>query len=345
MLKAEIQKYTLQFKFEAGTSRGVLRERETWFIKIWDDNRPEIVGIGEAGPLKGISLDDVLDFEKQLSFITSRLLVEGKLVTSNRQLDFLPSIRFGIETALLDLGNGGRRIVFNNKFSLQEAPIPINGLIWMGSKEFMLKQIEEKLEAGFSCLKMKIGAIDFENELEIIHSIRKRFSESEITLRLDANGAFKPENALEKLDRLAQFRIHSIEQPIAQNQWIEMAQLCAKTPIPIALDEELIGIYDLQKAFLLDSIKPQYIILKPTLVGGFAMCDEWIELSEQRGIDWWITSALESNIGLNAICQYTYSKIQNRTAMPQGLGTGGLYLNNIDSPLQIQKGTIRSVIS
>jgi len=341
MLKFDIQKHTLKFKFDAGTSRGILKEKDTWFLKVWDDCIPHIVGIGECGPLKGLSLDDVPEFSYQLSVISRQVLVDSRKSSVVSQLDNFPAIRFGIETALLDLKNGGNRIIFQNDFSSGKASIPINGLIWMGSKEFMLQQIEEKLELGYSCLKMKIGAIDFETELEILKSIRNRFSANEITLRLDANGAFSVPDAMRKLNQLAEFHIHSIEQPLSQGQWKEMTDLCAKTPIPIALDEELIGIYGSQKSELLDVIKPQFIILKPTLLGGFRMCDEWISLAEKKNVDWWITSALESNIGLNAICQYTYEKTQGKSKMPQGLGTGSLYHNNISSPLTISNGQIK----
>ena len=339
MLKFDIQKHILQFKFEAGTSRGVLKEKETWYLKIWNESNPEIIGIGECGPLKGLSIDDVEDFSRQLS-VVSRQFLDSPLISHHSQLEKYPSIHFGIETALLDLQNGGKRVIFQNDFSDGKASLPINGLVWMGSKEFMLQQIQEKLASGYTCLKLKIGAIDFEAELEILKTIRRNFSADKIMLRLDANGAFSKTNALEKLHQLAEFQIHSIEQPIKQGQWKTMSDLCINTPIPIALDEELIGIYGNQKNELLDVIQPQFFILKPTLLGGFEMCDEWISIAEKRGIDWWITSALESNIGLNAICQYTYAKTQNKRQMPQGLGTGSLYHNNLTSPLTISDGRI-----
>ncbi|HAR20789.1 MAG TPA: o-succinylbenzoate synthase, partial [Cytophagales bacterium] len=265
---------------------------------------------------------------------------EQVLLQSSSDLNAFPALRFAFETALLDLKNGGERKIFKNDFSLQGAKIPINGLIWMGSKTFMLKQMEEKLMEGFSCLKLKIGALDFQTEKELLASIRSSFSAKEISIRLDANGAFSVSEALEKLNQLSDFEIHSVEQPIKPGQWQEMAKLCALSPIPVALDEELIGVYGSRKSKLLDAIKPHYIILKPSLLGGFAMCDEWISLAEKQGIDWWITSALESNIGLNAICQYTFEKTSHKREMPQGLGTGSLYHNNIKSPLCVQKGHI-----
>ncbi len=337
MIKVKKQKHLLKFKFDAGTSRGVLKEKETWFVKIYDDQNPEYSGIGECGPLKGLSIDDVTDFEVQLQKIIDLKLYEN---LENPIFQQFPSVRFAFETAFLDLENGGKKQIFNNDFYSLKSTIPINGLIWMGEKEFMLNQIKDKLDAGFTCLKMKVGSIDFETELEILFTVRKKFGNN-ITLRLDANGAFEPENVLSKLSKLEPFDIHSIEQPIKAGQTESMTIICQKTPIPIALDEELINIYDQQKAMLLTRIKPQYIILKPTLLGGFAMCNEWICLAQKAGIGWWLTSALESNIGLNAISQYAFEKIKDLNTKPlQGLGTGSLYLNNIESPLQISQGNI-----
>ena len=249
------------------------------------------------------------------------------------------SVPFGFETAFLDLENGGKRIIYKNDFSLNQKTIPINGLVWMGDKEFMNKQIKEKLKTGFSCIKMKIGAIDFNAEVELLKSIRNEFSSKEIELRVDANGAFNPKNALEKLKRLSALEIHSIEQPIKQGQIEEMADLCAKTPLPIALDEELIGVFTSEeKEKIITAINPQYIILKPSLIGGFAGSKEWIKLAEENKSGWWITSALESNIGLNAIAQFTYT-LQNN--LPQGLGTGGLFTNNFESPLEVKNGALQ----
>jgi len=250
------------------------------------------------------------------------------------ELSAWPSIVFGLETALIDLKNGGNRIIFDTDFSRGKQGIPINGLIWMGNKSSMQKQIREKLEQGFRCIKMKIGAIDFDTELELLKSIRKEHSVDEITLRVDANGAFKPNEALEKLKRLAELDIHSIEQPIAANQWQEMARICELSPVPVALDEELIGIIcSDQKRKLIGQIKPAYLVLKPSLHGGFSGCDEWITMAESAGVKWWITSYLESNVGLNAIAQWTATK---NITMEQGLGTGQLFTNNFDSPLTIQ---------
>jgi o-succinylbenzoate synthase len=343
MLKLSYKPYTLKFRFEAGTSRGVMRERKTYFVYLTDAKGK--MAMGEAAPLDKLSIDATPDFETKLANFckdfdnkpTSFLNLEEIEI-----LDSLPSIKFAMETAFLDYQYGCINKIFDNNFSNKKTPLPINGLIWMGNKDFMLEQISEKLVQGYTCLKLKIGAINFEEELKILATIRRRFSADQITLRLDANGAFVAKEALDKLKELAHFDIHSIEQPIAAKQ-ASMAELCAVSPIPIAFDEELIGIQSYAaKEKLLTTLKPTYIILKPTLLGGFAACDEWIEIAEKLGIAWWITSALESNVGLNAICQYTAQKIigtkyQN---FPQGLGTGQLYENNIDFPLAIQNGFI-----
>lgn len=342
-LKFEIVPRTLQFRFDAGTSRGVLRTRNIWWIKAFDPNNPDQKGWGEAAPLVKLSPDDRPDFEVLLKEILEKF--EG-VAWSNAEKEILslikeivpyefPSIRFALEMAVLDWVQGGKKRFFENSFFDEKKAIPINGLIWMGEREFMFSQIKEKLDSGFSCIKMKIGAIDFEQELELLSYIRSQFSAEEIILRVDANGAFGPSEALEKLKRLSGLGIHSIEQPIKAGQWEEMASLCEKTPLPIALDEELIGSQD--KDGLLDMIQPQHIILKPTLVGGFNESRIWIEKAESRSIGWWMTSALESNIGLNAIAQLTS---QFEPTIPQGLGTGKLYHNNLESPLEIQSGKL-----
>jgi o-succinylbenzoate synthase len=249
-----------------------------------------------------------------------------------------PSMRFALETALLDLIHGGKRRIVPNDFYDKGTPIPINGLVWMGDREDMWKQIEEKLAAGFECIKIKIGAIDFDQECVLLELIREQFQSTDISIRVDANGAFSPKEAMQKLQRLASYEIHSIEQPIRQGNLKEMARLCADSPVPIALDEELIGIISLaDKIKLLKTIRPQFIILKPTLLGGLLSTKEWITIAEELGIGWWITSALEGNIGLNAVAQFTATYV---TDLPQGLGTGQLYHNNISSPLTISKGTL-----
>ena len=333
-MKAIFQKYILQFKQASGTSRGILRTKETFFLIISKDGKQ---GIGECGLFRGLSIDDRPNYEQKLQWLCNNI---------NEDIDFLlhkliafPSIQFGLEQALLSLKSKNQFELFPSEFTKGNDSIPINGLIWMGNKAFMLQQIKEKLTSGFTTIKMKIGAIDFETELTLLKSIRNEFSVDEIELRVDANGAFHPNNALEKLKRLSDFELHSIEQPIEQGQIQEMAHLCEKSPLPIALDEELIGIFDVtKKDEILLTIKPQYIILKPSLVGGFQGSKEWIEVASKHNVSWWITSALESNIGLNAITQFTYSL---NVKMPQGLGTGSLFTNNFESPLEVSQGQIR----
>lgn len=332
-MKASYKKYTLDFKVPSGTSRGVMTQKETWFLVLRDGNN---FGIGECGILRGLSVDDQPDYEAQLAWVCDNIHL-GKDGLWNH-LRVYPSIQFGVEQAFLSLNAQNPFELFPSDFTRKEAPIPINGLIWMGDETYMLQQLEQKLKDGFRCIKMKIGAIDFEKELSILKSIRENFSPEEIELRVDANGAFSPNEAMEKLELLSTFNIHSIEQPIKAGQWEEMAKLCEKTPLPIALDEELIGVFDVtEKEKLLQTIQPQYIILKPSLVGGIQGSGEWMDLAEKQNIGWWITSALESNIGLNAIAQYTYSL---NTKMPQGLGTGSLYNNNIESPLEVSGGQL-----
>lgn len=343
-LKADYLKYTLHFRFEAGTSRGILTEKTSYIIRVYDDDDKSIIGYGECGPLKGLSFDDRPDFEDQLaqnckefSDLDLQLFSWNVPIILNQLISpQFPSILFGFETAMLDFLAGGKRIIKDTDFTLGQRALPINGLIWMGTPDFMREQIEAKLREGYTTLKLKIGSIDFEEECDLLAMIRSRFSPDQITLRVDANGAFRPEDAMKKLERLASFGIHSIEQPIRAGQPEIMADLCQHSPLPIALDEELIGQMEYVHKFrLLKKIQPQFIILKPTLLGGLRHCDEWIELAGRLNIGWWITSALESNIGLNAIAQYT---AQFKHLIPQGLGTGQLYHNNFDSPLSIEKG-------
>lgn len=334
-MQASVKKYTLDFKRPSGTSRGILTQKETWFLIIRKDGN---YGIGECGMFKGLSFDDVPGFEEKLEW-TCRQIQKGLPYLLDELRDF-PSIQFAVEQAFLSLHSEDSLNLFPSAFTKSEARIPINGLIWMGDESYMLEQIQQKLEEGFRCLKLKIGAIDFRAEISLLEAIRKEYSQEQIELRVDANGAFNPVEALDKLNELANFGIHSIEQPIRQGNILLMKDLCAKTPLPIALDEELIGVVDIKKKEeLLETVKPQYIILKPTLVGGFRGSGEWIEIAERLGIGWWVTSALESNIGLNAIAQWTYTL---KNTMPQGLGTGGLYTNNFEGPLQVEKGYIYS---
>lgn len=325
-MKATYKTHTLYFKRPAGTSRGVMHTKDTWFLELTQDGKK---GIGECGLLKGLSVDDVPNYETKLQWVCDNINV-GK-ATLLKELKEFPSIQMGLETAFMSVAAKDPFVLFPSAFTKGEEGIVTNGLIWMGDKTFMQQQIKEKIANGFRCIKLKIGAIDFATEYELLKSIRAEFSSTDIELRVDANGAFTPDTALEKLKRLSDLQLHSIEQPIKAGQWDTMAQLCEQTPLPIALDEELIGVFgDDQKAKLLQTIQPQYIILKPSLIGGFLGSDSWIVLAQKLDIAWWITSALESNIGLNAIAQYTYTK---DNPMPQGLGTGSLYTNNIDSPL------------
>lgn len=333
-MKAYYKKHILQFKRPSGTSRGVLNTKETWFIKIEELGK---WGFGECGILRGLSIDDRPDYEEHLKWACANIHLG--LDELYRKLQGFPSIQFGLEMAFQSFQNKDPFQLFPSEFTQSEKGIPINGLIWMGDSAYMQEQIAQKLEAGFDCIKMKIGAIDFDTELRLLSQIREHYSSNEITLRVDANGAFHPDTALDKLKKLAALEIHSIEQPIKAGQQDQMAHLCQETPLPIALDEELIGVDSFsEREKLIQQVKPQYIILKPSLIGGFRGTDSWIQIAEKNQVGWWITSALESNIGLNAIAQYTFLK---KSALPQGLGTGTLYTNNVSSPLEIIQGQLR----
>ncbi|WP_445732260.1 o-succinylbenzoate synthase [Mariniflexile sp.] len=333
-MKATYYKYILNFKQASGTSRGVLKTKETWFLLLNSEGKQ---GIGECGIFKGLSVDDRPDYEEKLQWVCKNINL-GLIGLLSKLIEF-PSIQCGLEMAFKSWGSKTPFELFPSKFTQSEDSININGLIWMGSEAFMKQQIADKIDAGFSCIKMKIGAIDFQTELDLLKSIRKAFTSRDIELRVDANGAFSTSEALEKLKILSEFDLHSIEQPIKQGQIEAMSKLCNQTPLPIALDEELMGVFSVtEKETLLQTIKPQYIILKPSLVGGFNGSDQWIDIAEHNKIGWWITSALESNVGLNAIAQYTYTK---QSPLPQGLGTGGLFTNNFDCPLQVKNGTLR----
>ncbi|WP_396209673.1 o-succinylbenzoate synthase [Flavobacterium sp.] len=333
-MKASYKKYTLHFKRPSGTSRGVMTEKETWFLFLEDDEK---TGIGECGLLRGLSVDDRPDYEEKLQWVCQNIHL-GKDELWDELLEF-PSIQFGVEMAFLSLQSKTPFELFPSSFTKGNDAMRINGLVWMGDEAYMKSQIEEKLAQEFTCIKLKIGAIDFEKELELLRYIRQNFDAKTIEIRVDANGAFNSFEALNKLKQLAVFELHSIEQPIQKNNTELMANLCQATPFPIALDEELIGVFLFsEKETLLKKIRPQYIILKPSLVGGFKGTLEWISIANSLGINWWITSALESNIGLNAIAQFTFT-LQN--PLPQGLGTGGLYTNNFDCPLEIERGHIQ----
>jgi o-succinylbenzoate synthase len=342
-LRAIYTKQTFEFTFQARTSRGAMCNRTSWFIKLWDDQQPDIFGIGECAPLPGLSIDDVPGFEEILMHALQKL-VSSKLPIGSSEyylsgivpIEF-PSIIFGIETALLDLQHGGKQVIFENDF-LKGNKLPINGLIWMGDMDQMLQQIAIKIYDGYRCIKMKVGSLNFEKECDILHYVRKKYYRDDVVIRLDANGAFKAEDCLLKLKELSKYTIHSIEQPIKPGQVELLRELSNDSPIPIALDEELIGVTTRSaKEKLIKDCNAPYIILKPTLHGGLQSCKEWIEVAEANKIQWWMTSALESNVGLNAISQFT---AQYPVTLPQGLGTGQLYKNNIDSPLFVKDGMI-----
>ena len=332
-MKATYHKYNLEFKRPSGTSRGVMDQKETWFIILEKDGKK---GIGECGILRGLSIDDRPDYEAKLAWTCANIhLGENQLWEA---LIEFPSIQFGVEMAFLSLESETPFLLFPSKFTNDQKSILINGLVWMGEESFMKQQIEEKLAEGFRCIKLKIGAIDFDTELKLLGYIRQHFTPDQVEIRVDANGAFSLDLALNKINQLSEFKIHSIEQPIQKNNTDSMAELCKATPIPIALDEELIGVFKLEeKEQLLQKIMPQYIILKPSFIGGFRGTKEWISLAEKYNIGWWITSALESNVGLNAIAQWTFLQ---PNLMPQGLGTGALYTNNFDSPLEVSEGQL-----
>ena len=332
-MKATYHKYILNFKRPSGTSRGVINEKETWFIILEKDGKK---GIGECGILRGLSIDDRPDYEEKLQWACANIHL-GENHLWEALIEF-PSIQFGVEMAFQSLASENPFLLFPSEFTNGKKSILINGLVWMGEEAFMKQQIEEKLADGFRCVKLKIGAIDFDKELQLLGYIRQCFTPEQVEIRVDANGSFDTTLALDKITQLAGFKLHSIEQPIQKNNTDSMAELCKISPIPIALDEELIGLFSLEeKEALLIKIKPQYIILKPSFIGGFRGSKEWILLAEKYKIGWWITSALESNIGLNAIAQWTFLQ---HNLMPQGLGTGALYTNNFDCPLVVSDGQL-----
>jgi O-succinylbenzoate synthase len=332
MLQVSYQPYIFKFKVPSGTSRGILTKKPSWFIKVWNAQNPDIIGTGEVSIIPGLSRETPVEIEKRLN----ALLLAPQLFadTLNESFTGFPAVRFGFETALIDLASGGKQELFPSEFTRGEKGIKINGLIWMGQKKQMLEQITEKIEQGFTCIKIKVGAIDFDEELSLLKAIRNEFAPETLKIRLDANGAFSTTHALEKLRMLSKHQIHSIEQPIKQGQYEAMSHLCRTTPIPIALDEELMGIEHYRlKVEMVEYIRPQYIILKPSLIGGLDQTKIWTQIADERKIGWWVTSALEGNIGLNAIAQWTFL---NGSNMPQGLGTGQVFANNLHSPLEIR---------
>ncbi|WP_244880325.1 o-succinylbenzoate synthase [Saccharicrinis fermentans] len=324
----------MSFNTPGGTSRGVLKTKNSWYVEIYEQTKPDVVGIGECSILPRLSVDDKPHLESKLTEVCEQINIYAHSL--HESLTEWPAIRFALEMALLDLQNGGGKKIFHSDFVVGMKAIPINGLIWMGEMEYMQEQLEQKLKAGFDCIKIKVGALDFKKEIELIKEIRRRYDASQIEVRVDANGAFSPDEALDKMIQLSKLDIHSIEQPIKAGQWQVMADLCKETPLPIALDEELIGLDDFQtKEEMLSIIKPQYVILKPSLLGGFKASDEWVRIAEAQNVGWWATSALEGNVGLNAIAQWTAI---HDNSMPQGLGTGQVFSNNVSSPLEVKKG-------
>jgi O-succinylbenzoate synthase len=332
-MKASSFKYIIHFKQASGTSRGILTEKETWFIILEKDGKK---GIGECGILRGLSADDRPDYEEKIQWACENILL-GEQKLWEELIEF-PSIQFGIEMAFLSLKSENPFVLFPSDFTNNTKSISINGLIWMGDKESMKAQIEDKIGQGFSCIKLKIGAIDFDKEMDLLRFIRSNFDEKTIEIRVDANGAFNENDALHKINQITGFKLHSIEQPIKKNHTDTMSVLCKNSQIPIALDEELIGVFSKEeKENLLHKTGPKFIVLKPSFIGGFRGTSEWISIAEKLNIGWWITSALESNIGLNAISQFTF--LQNNL-MPQGLGTGSLFTNNFDCPLVVSEGQL-----
>ncbi len=337
MIRARWLEHTLEPRFELGTSKGPIHARTVWYLIAWDHERPELRGIGEAALFPGHSHEFPADVRtKLLELCEDTSNWEARL---RADLMDVPSVRFAVEQCMRDLEAGGTKQLFPSEFTLGRQGIPINGLVWMGDKATMRERISEQIEAGNQCIKMKIGAIGIEDELDLLRAVRKEHPAAELTLRVDANGAFNARNVMPVLHQLADLEVHSIEQPVPPGLHETMAELCATTPVPIALDEELIGMNRPDvKRDLLDMIKPQYIVIKPSLVGGWHSTQEWIDLAREREIGWWLTSALESSIGLNAIAQFAATL---HVELPQGLGTGKVYRNNIPSPLVPGKGMIR----
>lgn len=336
MRKITITSKLLHFLQPAGTSRGVYNTRLSFYLKLTSDEQPNVVGVGECATLPDLSCDAMPPNEYERKLRTFCDEYERTEVIDYEAMRAYPSMLFGLETAVVQFNAKGSLNFFDTPFGRGEEGIPINGLVWMGTFEEMFERLEAKLKAGFRCIKIKIGAIDFDRELQLIRHIRSTFSRNNVELRVDANGGFTPEEALSRMEALVQYNIHSIEQPIKQHQWTEMARLCTTTPLPIGLDEELIGVNERQKKIeLLDTIRPQYIVLKPSLHGGMAGTEEWIQLARERNIGSWITSALESNVGLNAIAQLTASIYGTNIRHAQGLGTGQLFADNIEMPLKV----------
>lgn len=345
MFRAEYTAYPLVFRRPAGTSRGMLHRKECWFIGLTGPDGTR--GIGEVSFIPGLSVEDPGEIGIQLDHVC-KLISRGEMQPA-QPLPALPGIQFALESALADLNGGGNRVLFPSAFTEARQGIPTNGLIWMGDRRFMTDQVREKIDLGFRVLKLKVGALDFDEELELLRWVREEYAPADLEIRVDANGAWSPEEAMERMDRLSRFGIHSIEQPIAPGQAEAMAELCAGAAVPVALDEELIGIPDSgDRQSLLEKIRPAYVILKPGLLGGFSAASDWIRIAGETGSGWWVTSALESTVGLNAIAQWTYTVAgpsptavqqgpgDTPSMMHQGLGTGQIYANNLPSPLEMK---------
>lgn len=326
--------YMLKFREPGGTSRGVLTEKITCIMRLYDEADPSRYGVGEAAIFPGLSPEADDRFFYKLMELQANVRLGLKT-----DLSRFPSLQCGFEQCIRDFTGGCHGIYYESPFVFGESQIEINGLVWMGDHDVMMERIEQKLQAGFRCIKLKIGAIDWRQEVEMIQFIRDRYDRDKIEIRVDANGGFDMDNAIPRLKRLADLDVHSIEQPIKPGNPMLMRFLCDVSPLPIALDEELIGKFSTEeKVAVLDEIKPAYIVLKPSLVGGFSGAAEWIELAGERGIGWWVTSSLESNIGLNALAQWVATL---HTDIPQGLGTGGVFTNNFESPLFLEGDTLK----
>lgn len=333
---ARYQRHRLELLRPAGTSRGYLEHKDTWLLHLQHRHQPQIWGCGEAAPLIGLSIDAHAGFENKIAEVCDH--INDYLPQLHERLTDFPALRFALESALRDVQNGGRALYFPSPFTENRAGIAINGLIWMGDIPYLQTQIEEKLQQGYTCLKMKVGALRFADELEVLQKLRRRFPKEQLEIRVDANGAFSPCAAIYHLEQLAALDIHSIEQPIAPKNWRAMADLCRNSSLAVALDEELIGVSSpAEQQQLLDEIQPQYIVLKPTFLGGWAATEQWMRWAKERNIDWWVTSALEGNVGLNALAQWAFTL---NNPLPQGLGTGQLYRNNFESPLYMSKARL-----
>lgn len=349
MLKCRVYPQTFKFSFAAATSKSDLIDRKSWFPVISDGDN---FGIGECAPMPNFSIDWRDDFEDKL-FSTCAAIqsldyadLSEEYIYQNLGLEQFPSIVFGFETAIKDLKNGGDRVIFRNSFVDQQRPIPINGLIWMSEVETMWQEINQKINLGFRCIKIKVGSrkVSFDEELSLLKKIRQNWGSDEITIRLDANGAFSSLEAQSKLEQLARFDIDSIEQPLkVRDPYI--VELCKISPISIVLDEELttfeamrVDNPELDRRAFLQAISPQAIVIKPSLHGGLKASIEWIRAAEACNISWWLTSFLESNIGLNAIAQLATE--YSDPLKIHGLGTGQIFSNNISSPLKVESASL-----